>query len=111
MKRSKSAYQYFCDDMRPIVKKDNPGIKPSDTLKELARLWRIINIDDKSKYIALAAAGKCLKKGGLRLCKCPECNGTCMVGDCWATQSMCEGCCVGDTGECRWCAKCEGKCI
>jgi len=39
-KRPRSAYCFFCMEMRSQVRKDNPGLHPRDTTRKLAEMWR-----------------------------------------------------------------------
>ena len=49
-KRVKSAYLFFCEDKRELVKKNNPDIKVSDIMKELSKLWKNISPQELKKY-------------------------------------------------------------
>lgn len=40
-KRVKSAYLLFCEQMRPVVKSEQPHLKAKDIIVELGRRWRL----------------------------------------------------------------------
>lgn len=60
-KRAKSAYLFFCDANRDIVKSKDPSLKATEVTSELGRLWNVLKadksrVDDVDRYISLAAA-------------------------------------------------------
>lgn len=61
-KRGISAYLYFCNEMRPVVKSEIPNITASEVLKELGKRWRLLSDEEKVPYNDMAAAGKTVKK-------------------------------------------------
>jgi hypothetical protein len=56
IKRPPSAYLVFCGELRPVIKDENPTMKPQDVIKNLALRWR--ELQDKSKYIEIALEKK-----------------------------------------------------
>ena len=62
-KRAKSAYLFFCDEYRNIIKNENPEIKATDITSELGRRWKELKEDSSrkdefTKYESLAAKDK-----------------------------------------------------
>lgn len=57
-KRNKSAYMFFCQDMRQKIVGDNPGCKPHQIMSLLGSRWRELTIKQKSKYYEQAADDK-----------------------------------------------------
>lgn len=49
-KRPQSAFFFFLADVRPKIKKNNPGIKTTDIAKEGRTLWQNLNTNTKNKY-------------------------------------------------------------
>ena len=49
-KRAKTSYLYFCEEMRPGVKSQNPDLKLGGVMKELGKMWRELSEEDKEKY-------------------------------------------------------------
>jgi len=49
-KRAKTSYLYFCEEMRPRVKEDNPDLKLGGTMKVLGKMWAEVSEGDKKKY-------------------------------------------------------------
>jgi hypothetical protein len=49
-KRPQSAFFFFLSDIRPKIKKNNPGIKTTDIAKEGRTLWINLNKNTKYKY-------------------------------------------------------------
>lgn len=59
--RAKSGYLFFCVDNRQTVVSENPGIKNTEIVTELARLWNNLKTtggDDYKKYEDLAKKDK-----------------------------------------------------
>ena len=56
IKRPPSAYLVFCSELRPVIKDENPTMKPQEVIKNLALRWR--ELQDKSKYIEIALEKK-----------------------------------------------------
>jgi hypothetical protein len=44
-KRAKSAYLFFCQENRPILKEYNPDMNSSEVTRELGRLWSDLKVD------------------------------------------------------------------
>jgi len=62
-KRSKSAYLFFCNDVRELVKKENPDFKATETTSELGARWNALKADksrssELQKYEKMAADDK-----------------------------------------------------
>ena len=57
-KRGKSAFLFFCRDLRPAVLQQKPGLTPTEVSKELGRRWLEMSPEDKTKYLAMAAEDK-----------------------------------------------------
>jgi HMG (high mobility group) box len=57
-KRNKSAYMFFCQDMRPKIVTDNPECKPHQIMSLLGSKWRELTTKQKSKYYEQAAEDK-----------------------------------------------------
>ena len=57
-KRNKSAYMFFCQDMRAKIVEDNPESKPHEIMSLLGSKWRELTTKQKSKYYEQAAEDK-----------------------------------------------------
>lgn len=59
-KRAKSAYIFFCQEMRDGIRKEHPEFKMTDVTKELGRMWKNDYADEKkrAKWVELAKAEK-----------------------------------------------------
>jgi len=57
-RRGLSAYMFFANEQREIVREENPGIKFGDVGKMLGQRWKNLPEDDKAPYEAKAAADK-----------------------------------------------------
>jgi hypothetical protein len=57
-KRNKSAYMFFCQDMRQKIVSDNPNCKPHQIMSLLGCKWRELTIKQKSKYYEQAVEDK-----------------------------------------------------
>lgn len=57
-KRNKSAYMFFCQDMRKNIVADNPDCKPHQIMSLLGCKWRELTTKQKSKYYEQAAEDK-----------------------------------------------------
>ena len=58
-KNARSAYMFFCQEMRSIVKEENPELAAKDITIKLGEMWKEIKeTDDVKKYNDLAAADK-----------------------------------------------------
>ncbi len=59
-KNAKSAYMFFCQEMRASVKEENPELSPKDITTKLGAMWKEIKDDEEEvkKYNELAAADK-----------------------------------------------------
>ncbi len=59
-KNAKSAYMFFCQEMRASVKEENPELSPKDITTKLGAMWKEIkdNEEEVEKYNQLAAADK-----------------------------------------------------
>lgn len=57
-KRNKSAYMFFCQDMRQKIVSDNPDCKPHQIMSLLGCKWRELTTKQKSKYYEQAAEDK-----------------------------------------------------
>jgi hypothetical protein len=49
-KNPKSAYVIFCQEKREEVKKTNPDIQPKEVMKELGKLWKETDEEDRKEY-------------------------------------------------------------
>lgn len=49
-KRPQSAFFFYLADVRPKIKKSNPGIKTTDVAKEGRKMWQKLNNTIKTKY-------------------------------------------------------------
>lgn len=49
-KKPRSAYIFFCEDMRETVKKENPDLSGKDILRELGARWKTLTAEDKEQY-------------------------------------------------------------
>jgi len=54
-KRNKSAYMFFCQDMRQKIVEDNPDCKPHQIMSLLGSKWRELTTKQKSKYYEQAS--------------------------------------------------------
>jgi hypothetical protein len=57
-KRNKSAYMFFCQDMRQKIVNENPECKPHQIMSLLGSKWRELTTKQKSKYYEQAAEDK-----------------------------------------------------
>lgn len=57
-KRNKSAYMFFCQDMRQNIVSDNADAKPHQIMSLLGSKWRELTTKQKSKYYEQAAEDK-----------------------------------------------------
>jgi hypothetical protein len=57
-KKPISAFFWFSNDARPIIKSENPGCSIGDVAKECGKRWQAISGDAKAKYVEKAAADK-----------------------------------------------------
>jgi hypothetical protein len=57
-KRNKSAYMFFCQDIRSKVVEENPDCKPHQIMSLLGSKWRELTTKQKSKYYDQAAEDK-----------------------------------------------------
>ena len=51
-KRGKSSFLFFCDEHRPIIRKDHPSYSMSQVMKELGLLWS--KCENKENYVSLS---------------------------------------------------------
>lgn len=72
-KRNKSAYMFFCQDMRQKIVAENSECKPHQIMSLLGSKWRELTTKQKSQYYEQAAEDKEryldmkeLEKGGIR---------------------------------------------
>lgn len=45
-KRAKSAYLFFCEEMRPVVKAENPSMKATELTAEIGNRWNVLKSED-----------------------------------------------------------------
>jgi hypothetical protein len=62
-KRAKSAYLFFCNDLRDSVKQKHPGFKATETTSELGAMWNALKTDSSrtselQKYEKMAVGDK-----------------------------------------------------
>ena len=57
-KRSKPAYAFFCSEMRPQIKEENPEMSAKEIMKELGKRWKEAKESDTSKWDELAKQDK-----------------------------------------------------
>ena len=59
-KNAKSAYMFFCQEMRASVKEENPELSPKDITTKLGAMWKEIkdNEEEVEKYNQMAATDK-----------------------------------------------------
>ncbi len=58
-KSARSAYIFFSQDMRPVVKEENPEMKSTEIMTELGKRWKEFkDSDDAKKYIDMAQEDK-----------------------------------------------------
>ena len=62
-KRAKSAYLFFCNEEREVVKKDHPDFKATETTAELGSRWNTLKADssrskEMEKYAKMASDDK-----------------------------------------------------
>jgi hypothetical protein len=53
-----SAYNYYVQEMRPQLQKDNPEMSFGDLGKELGKQWKVISGEEKAKFEAMAKKDK-----------------------------------------------------
>jgi len=54
IKRNKSSYLFFCQDIRPSIVAEIPYIKPNEVMVRLGQLWSTIKPNDRLKYEVMA---------------------------------------------------------
>ena len=61
-KKNKSAYMFFCDEQRPIIKEENPDIKSKEIMSVLAERWNALkngdDTDELQRYFDMASEDK-----------------------------------------------------
>ena len=59
-KRAKSPYIFFCIENRPVIKQNNPEMKPKEIVAEMGRIWREIDKESQQykKYVKLSEQDK-----------------------------------------------------
>jgi len=61
-KKNKSAYMFFCDEQRPIIKEENPDIKSKEIMSVLAERWNVLkngdDTDELQRYFDMASRDK-----------------------------------------------------
>jgi hypothetical protein len=57
-KRNLTSYFCFLREQRPLVVNDNPDLAAKDVVKELAKMWKELDEEEKNKYVKLAAIDK-----------------------------------------------------
>jgi hypothetical protein len=57
-KRPLSSFLYFCNDYRDKVRSENPDLKMGGVMKELGKLWKNLDNENKDKFIKLAENAK-----------------------------------------------------
>ena len=57
-KRAKSAYMFFCAEMRETLKSEQPDLKGRDVMTELGKRWKEAKQGDTSKWDELAKQDK-----------------------------------------------------
>ena len=58
-KSASTAYQFFCNEQRPIIKTKNPDIEFKDIMKELSKGWKsVIDNGNIEKYQKLSDLDK-----------------------------------------------------
>jgi hypothetical protein len=58
LKRNKSSYLFFCQEMRPQIVSENPNIRPNQIMIILGEKWAQLSCDDRKKYNDLALDDK-----------------------------------------------------
>jgi hypothetical protein len=58
VKRNKSSYMFFCQEIRPDVLGKNPECKPNQTMTKLGERWRLLSDEEKAKYEIMAGEDK-----------------------------------------------------
>lgn len=58
IKRAKTSYMFFLEEVRPKISKKYPNDKIGDISKRIGKLWQNLNEKDKNKYIKLANKDK-----------------------------------------------------
>ena len=56
--RAKTAYLYFCDEHRPVIKSQNPNLSMIEVTTELGKMWKEADENKKAKYVELAKQDK-----------------------------------------------------
>lgn len=57
-KRPLSSFLYFCNDYRDTVRSDNPDLQMGGVMKELGKLWKDLDEENKIKFIKMAEIAK-----------------------------------------------------
>ena len=60
-KKNKSGYLFFCQEMRPVVKQENPNMKTNEIMAELGARWKELKENEPKeveKYMEMAAEDK-----------------------------------------------------
>jgi hypothetical protein len=50
-KQAPNAYILFCVEQRPIVKEDNPELKPTEITSKLSKMWHELTDEEKEPYV------------------------------------------------------------
>jgi len=58
LKRNKSSYLFFCQEMRPKILIENPNIKPNQIMIMLGEKWAMLSSDERQKYNDMALEDK-----------------------------------------------------
>ena len=48
--KAKNSYFIFCDEKRPLVRAQNPGISPTDLTRMISIMWRGLSEQEKEEY-------------------------------------------------------------
>uniref|UniRef100_A0A6C0BM28 HMG box domain-containing protein n=1 Tax=viral metagenome TaxID=1070528 RepID=A0A6C0BM28_9ZZZZ len=57
-KRSMSAYMYFANAIRPVIKEEQPELTFVELTRAVAAKWGSVSDEEKAPYIAMAAKDK-----------------------------------------------------
>jgi hypothetical protein len=57
-KKPLSAYIYFSQEIREVIKRENPKMPVVSIMKEVSNRWSAMNKEEKEKYVTLAKDDK-----------------------------------------------------
>lgn len=73
VRRPKNSYMFYCEDQRPVIRKENPNLTMGQIAKLIGASWRSCDEEEKNFYVKLAEEDKERYKEDIEnLPDCPE---------------------------------------